>query len=81
MLRDAGVSRSIDDVYAACQTPAIKEALKSNTTAAADAGACGVPTFCVHDETLFGQDRLAVVCDLINGWSADRANSVPSSKL
>jgi 2-hydroxychromene-2-carboxylate isomerase len=43
------------------QTDPIKEKLKTNTQAAADRGAFGIPTFFVGDEMFFGKDRLEQV--------------------
>jgi len=47
----------------------IKQILFQNTKRAYENGACGVPSFQVDDgEIIFGQDRLNVVEDLLNGW-------------
>jgi len=43
------------------QNPDIKQVLKDNTSAAIEAGACGVPTFTLGDELWWGQDRLDLV--------------------
>ncbi len=43
------------------QDPAVKQVLKDNTTAAIQAGACGVPTFVLGDELWWGQDRMDLV--------------------
>ncbi|MCA9560263.1 MAG: DsbA family protein, partial [Myxococcales bacterium] len=53
--------------------PAVKAALRANTEAAAEAGACGVPTFetRVGDHApllLWGQDRLELLADVLDGW-------------
>jgi 2-hydroxychromene-2-carboxylate isomerase len=43
------------------QTPEVKAILVSNTQAAADRGAFGIPTFFVGDEIFFGKERLGQV--------------------
>jgi 2-hydroxychromene-2-carboxylate isomerase len=43
------------------QQQAIKQALKDNTAAAIEAGACGAPTFTLGNELWWGQDRLGLV--------------------
>ena len=48
-------------ILALIQTDSIKEKLKTNTQAAADRGAFGIPTFFVGDEMFFGKDRLSQV--------------------
>jgi 2-hydroxychromene-2-carboxylate isomerase len=49
------------------QTDPIKEKLKTNTQAAADRGAFGIPTFFVGDEMFFGKDRLEQVEETLMG--------------
>ncbi len=51
-----GVER--DAFFAAIQTPAIKERLKEETTAALARGVFGSPFFFVDDEPFWGSDRL-----------------------
>ncbi len=50
-----------DGLLAGTQEQAIKQALKDNTTAAIDAGACGVPTFVLGKQLWWGQDRMNLV--------------------
>ena len=45
-------------LIALAETPAAKEALKTNTESAVARGVFGAPTFFVDDEMYFGQDRL-----------------------
>jgi len=45
-------------LIALAETPAAKDALKTNTEAAVARGVFGAPTFFVGDEMYFGQDRL-----------------------
>ena len=61
----------------------VKNILFNNTYRAFNAGVCGVPSFQVDDgEVIFGQDRLNVVEDLINGWiDASSSDDAPQSKL
>ncbi len=47
-----------ESLVEATQEPAIKAALRTNTEAAAEAGACGAPTILVGDRIFWGQDRL-----------------------
>ncbi len=49
----------------AVNRPAIKQALRANTTAAIDAGVFGVPTFVVDGELFFGQDALPMLLDYL----------------
>lgn len=61
---------------------AVKEQLKRTTQRAVDAGACGVPSFQVDGGALiWGQDRLNVVEDLVNGWVDPTAEALPAAKL
>jgi 2-hydroxychromene-2-carboxylate isomerase len=55
-LSDGGLDT--EAILALIQTDPIKEKLKTNTQAAADRGAFGIPTFFVGDEMFFGKDRL-----------------------
>lgn len=54
----------------------IKDQLFANTTRALKVGVCGVPSFQVDDgDVIFGQDRLNVVEDLLNGWKDESSAS------
>lgn len=48
--------------------PDVKAALIANTERAAQAGACGVPTFEVGGHLFWGQDRLFMVEQVLRGW-------------
>ncbi|MBK6917249.1 MAG: DsbA family protein [Deltaproteobacteria bacterium] len=53
---------------------AAKQALRANTDAARDAGACGVPSYEITRDgaspvLLWGQDRLATLATILGGWS------------
>ncbi len=54
-------------LLARTQDPEIKAALVANTTAAADRGAFGIPTFFVGDEMWFGKERLGQVEEALAG--------------
>ncbi len=58
-LTDGGLNT--EAILELIQTDPIKEKLKSNTQAAADRGAFGIPTFFVGDDMFFGKDRLEQV--------------------
>ncbi len=47
--------------------PAIKAALRENTDAAQEAGACGVPAVVIGDTLLWGQDRLRLLERILAG--------------
>lgn len=49
------------------QQPAIKARLRENTAAAQAVGACGVPTFQVGDQLIWGQDRLPMLATVLSG--------------
>lgn len=67
VLREAGYDAAA--LLAAADEPAIKDALRQNTEAAAAAGACGVPSFQVDGQLLFwGVDRLDQVEAALSGW-------------
>ena len=63
-------------LIAATADPTLKGQLRSNTEAAAAAGACGVPTFEVHHPAhaaeapmlLWGQDRIPMLRRVLDGW-------------
>ncbi len=60
-------------LIAEADSAGVKAALKANTDEAVAVGACGVPTYQVlhrgHEPVLlWGQDRLHVVADVLNGW-------------
>ncbi len=58
-LADLGAGLGIDDVAAAINDPAVKQALKASTDAAIAAEVYGVPTLVAHGEPFFGQDATA----------------------
>jgi len=62
-LRAAARSAGLDAgaVLAACEEPAVKDALRSATEEAVRRGAFGAPTFFVGDEMFWGNDRLHFV--------------------
>jgi len=67
ILKEYGLS--VDQVMEMCGSPAIKTRLLECNQQAVREGCCGVPTFQVDDGPLiWGQDRLAVVQDLLQGW-------------
>jgi 2-hydroxychromene-2-carboxylate isomerase len=74
VVRDALDAAGLDGaaIVRAAETQAIKDQLRDNTTAAAKAGAFGVPTFIIHHpgrepELVFGQDRLHFVEAAVRG--------------
>lgn len=71
VLREAGFDA--DTILAGCEHPEIKAALRRNTDAAREVGACGVPTFEVRRPDrdpllLWGQDRLGMLNEILGGW-------------
>lgn len=67
VLDEAGLDGAV--IIARTQEPAFKQMLKDNTSAARDAGACGVPTFQLQDGALiWGQDRLGLLGRFLAGW-------------
>ncbi|RME20947.1 MAG: hypothetical protein D6798_19240, partial [Deltaproteobacteria bacterium] len=76
VIRHAG----FDDeaILAATRTPAVKDALRANTEAAARIGACGAPTWRIigpstdgpplPDLVIWGQDRADVIHAALEGW-------------
>jgi 2-hydroxychromene-2-carboxylate isomerase len=67
VLDEAGLDGAA--ILARTQEPAIKQQLKDNTSAARDAGACGVPTYRLDDGMLiWGQDRLDLLGRCLAGW-------------
>lgn len=67
VLDEAGLDGAA--ILARTQDPAIKQQLKDNTSAARDAGACGVPTARLDDGMLiWGQDRLDLLGRCLSGW-------------
>eukprot|EP00054_Salpingoeca_dolichothecata_P001597 m.19903 g.19903 ORF g.19903 m.19903 type:complete len:455 (+) comp12345_c0_seq1:102-1466(+) len=67
LLEDLGYHA--DTVLEKAQSPEIKEQLKKNTARAIEEGVCGVPSFQVNSgPIIWGQDRLNVVADFVNGW-------------
>jgi 2-hydroxychromene-2-carboxylate isomerase len=59
---DAAIAR---DALARAENPEVKAALRSSTDAAAARGVFGVPTFVVHGELYWGQDRMDLVADAV----------------
>ena len=55
-------------LLAATRAPAAKQALVDATTAAADAGVFGVPSYVVEGRLVWGQDRAELVTALLAGW-------------
>jgi 2-hydroxychromene-2-carboxylate isomerase len=53
---------------AACESPAIKDALRAATDEAIAAGVCGVPSFVARGHLFWGQDRLELVSRTLGGW-------------
>ena len=67
VLDEAGLDGAA--ILAQTQDPALKQRLKDNTSAARDAGACGVPTARLDDGMLiWGQDRLDLLGRCLAGW-------------
>ncbi len=63
----AGSGFDPQEMLAAIQDPAIKQALKDATDAAVRRGLFGAPTFFVGERMHFGQDRLPYVEELLRG--------------
>jgi len=59
VLTDAGLDA--ETLMTRAQTEEVKGVLMSNTTAAADRGAFGIPTFFVGEEIFFGKERLGQI--------------------
>ncbi|RYF93485.1 MAG: 2-hydroxychromene-2-carboxylate isomerase [Caulobacteraceae bacterium] len=59
VLTDGGLDAAA--ILARAQTDEVKGVLMHNTTAAAERGAFGIPTFFVGDEIFFGKERLGQV--------------------
>jgi 2-hydroxychromene-2-carboxylate isomerase len=67
LLEDVGVDPT--PVLEVATTPGVKEALRTATARAIDAGVFGAPTFVVDERDLFwGQDRLELVERALMGW-------------
>jgi len=56
-----------EDIRALTADPEVKAELKARTEEAVARGVFGAPTFFVHDELIFGQDRLHFVEDALAG--------------
>ena len=70
VLKSAGFDA--DRLLLEADKPAVKDALKANTSRAVQVGVCGVPSFQVNDgPVVWGQDKLDVVADMISGWQLD----------
>ena len=63
------------DIFARTQSEEVKATLRANTQLAQDVGACGVPTFQVlptdgeRPFLIWGQDRISMLEQALNGWS------------
>jgi 2-hydroxychromene-2-carboxylate isomerase len=66
VLAEAGLDA--ETLIAGAQDTAIKEKLKAHTDEAQSAGVCGVPTFRVGSQIVWGQDRMHFVREMIDGW-------------
>ncbi|MFO0727186.1 MAG: 2-hydroxychromene-2-carboxylate isomerase [Myxococcota bacterium] len=55
-------------LLAKTEDPAVKDALKKNTSDAVEAGICGAPSFVVNGLVFWGQDRLDFVKKALEGW-------------
>jgi 2-hydroxychromene-2-carboxylate isomerase len=64
VLHEAGLDPALVE---ATGQPAVKAKLRTNTAAARDAGACGVPTVQVGEQLIWGQDRLTMLADVLAG--------------
>ena len=61
---------AFEKLLKAATDPVIKGQLRSNTEEAQAAGACGVPTFLVDGNLIWGQDRLDLLESFLAGtWS------------
>jgi 2-hydroxychromene-2-carboxylate isomerase len=81
----AGAGYDAKDILSRANSPPVKLELRARTKEAVDIGICGVPSYRVFrrkegqgdgewtlfGDTVWGQDELAVVEDLIAGWDAD----------
>ena len=77
VLLDAGFVNA-DELIRGADDPNVKATLKNNTEEAVERGLCGVPSYRVRDECVWGQDRLAVVEDLLCGGAETGA---PQSRM
>jgi 2-hydroxychromene-2-carboxylate isomerase len=59
--RLAAAGLDVEKLFAAAQTPEVKQRLADLTQSAADRGAFGLPTFFVGKEMFFGKERLGQV--------------------
>ena len=68
----SGAGYNASELLESATNPSIKAQLKKNTDDAKKLGLCGVPTFVVDfaDESylVWGQDRLAMVEWMLDGW-------------
>jgi len=66
-----GIAASIgldgDALLAATQDPAVKDRLRANTDEAVERGAFGAPTFYVGEQMFWGNDRLVLMEEYLNG--------------
>ena len=74
-------------LIAAADHADVKERLRANTADAVATGVCGVPTFQVvpagapPGELVWGQDRLHVVADMLNGWTSIAGAAAPAGPV
>lgn len=71
VLRDVAASCGLDvsDLEARVSAPEVKAALHQSTDAALAQGVFGVPTFCYLGELFWGQDRMDMLGDVLQGRS------------
>lgn len=71
VLEEAGFAAA--SIVEQCSSPSVKQQLRKNTSAATEAGACGVPTFVIHrrhrpSTLVWGQDRLPMLEAMLDGF-------------
>jgi 2-hydroxychromene-2-carboxylate isomerase len=90
VLLDAGFDA--DDLIARTKQDAVKKIVVDNTQQAKDEGMCGAPVFQVFRKgpdgawkksggSVWGQDELAVVEDIIAGWDEDSSQEQATTKV
>jgi len=69
VLKGIAASIGLDDdaLLAATQDPAVKDRLRANTDEAVERGAFGAPTFYVGEQMFWGNDRLVLMEEYLNG--------------
>jgi len=65
VLQEAGLDA--EGIIEGTQDPAVKAVLRTNTEEAAEIGCCGVPTFHINNQLIWGQDRIHLIEAMVSG--------------